>query len=156
MQFLFFLLLTASSTFHYGLALTFRAADISSLAVVEQQGMHYTDNGQTKPFEDIITSHGANAARVRVWTAGQYDLSYALALGKRVKAAGMTLVVDLHFSDTWADPGHQAIPSGWPTTLSGLNTEIYTYTQNVVQSFANQGTPIDILQVCVRPFLALG
>ncbi|OCH94306.1 arabinogalactan endo-1,4-beta-galactosidase [Obba rivulosa] len=139
-----FLLLTFLS---YSSALTFRGADISSLLVVEQQGVKISDNGQVQPFEDILRSHGLNTVRVRVWTAGQYDLSYGLQLAKRVKAAGLTLIVDLHFSDTWADPGHQAIPAAWPTTLSGLNTEIYTYTQNIVQSFAGQGTPIDILQV---------
>ncbi len=100
MRFLCLTLVVIASVFQYGRALTYRAADISSLVVVEQAGVHYTDNGQTKPFENIIVSHGANAARVRVWTAGQYSLNYAIALGKRVKAAGMTLVVDLHFSDT--------------------------------------------------------
>ena len=90
-------LLSAASSV---LSLTFRGADISSVAVVEQQGHQINDNGQTKPFENIITAHGANIARVRVWTAGQYNLQYALTMGKRIKAAGMTLVVDLHFSDT--------------------------------------------------------
>ncbi|KAI0751028.1 arabinogalactan endo-1,4-beta-galactosidase [Daedaleopsis nitida] len=128
-------------------ALTYRGADISSLTVVENSGVRYSDNGQVQPFENILRTHGMNTARVRIWTAGQYNLQYGLALAKRVKAAGMTLVVDLHYSDTWADPGHQSIPSTWPNDLDGLNTQIYTYTQNVVQSFANQGTPIDILQV---------
>ncbi|KAI0660764.1 arabinogalactan endo-1,4-beta-galactosidase [Cubamyces menziesii] len=128
-------------------ALTYKGADISSLTVVENAGVRFTDNGQVTPFETIIRNHGANTVRIRVWTAGQYNLQYGLALAKRVKAAGLTLVVDLHYSDTWADPGHQAIPAGWPTTLDGLNTQIWEYTQNVVQSFANQGTPIDILQV---------
>ncbi|TFY58553.1 hypothetical protein EVG20_g8098, partial [Dentipellis fragilis] len=131
----------------HSLALTYRGSDLSSLVVVENQGVHFTDNGSQQPFERILVNHGSNAARIRVWTAGQYDTSYALNLAKRVKAAGMTLIVDLHFSDTWADPGKQAIPSGWPTTLSGLNTQVYTYTQGIVQQFANQGTPIDILQV---------
>ncbi|EMD41055.1 glycoside hydrolase family 53 protein [Gelatoporia subvermispora B] len=128
-------------------ALNFRGADISSLIVVEDQGVQFTDNGQVRPFEDILRTHGLNTARVRVWTAGQYDLSYGLEMAKRIKGAGLTLIVDLHYSDTWADPGHQAIPAAWPTNLSGLNTEIYTYTQSIVQSFAAQGTPIDILQV---------
>lgn len=100
MRFLCLTLVAIASVLQYGRALTYRAADISSLVVVEQAGVHYTDNGQTKAFESIIVSHGANAARVRVWTAGQYSLSYAIALGRRVKVAGMTLVVDLHFSDT--------------------------------------------------------
>ncbi|KAI0720349.1 arabinogalactan endo-1,4-beta-galactosidase [Cerioporus squamosus] len=128
-------------------ALTYHGADISSLAVVEKQGVRYSDNGQGQPFETILKNHGMNAARIRIWTTGDYNLQYGLALARRVKAAGMTLIVDLHYSDTWADPGKQAIPSGWPTNLDGLNTQIYNYTLNLVQSFANQGTPIDILQV---------
>jgi len=46
-----------------------------------------------------------------------------------------------------ADPGHQSTPSGWPTTLAGLDTEIYTYTLDLVESFTNQGTPITILSL---------
>ncbi|KAI0638409.1 arabinogalactan endo-1,4-beta-galactosidase [Trametes polyzona] len=128
-------------------ALTYKAADISSLVVVENSGVRYSDGGKVTPFETILRNHGANTVRIRIWTAGQYNLQYGLALAKRVKAAGLTLVVDLHYSDTWADPGHQSIPSGWPQDLDGLNTKIWQYTQDVVQSFANQGTPIDILQV---------
>ncbi|KAI0717439.1 arabinogalactan endo-1,4-beta-galactosidase [Cerioporus squamosus] len=128
-------------------ALTYKGADISSLTVVENSGIRYTDGGKVTAFETIIKNHGANTVRIRVWTAGQYSLNYALALAKRVKAAGHTLVVDLHYSDTWADPSHQAIPSGWPTDLDGLNSEIWSYTQSVVKAFSDQGTPIDILQV---------
>ena len=80
--------------------LTYHGADISSLAVVERQGVHYSDNGQQQPFETILKNHGMNAARVRIWTAGDYNLQYGLALARRVKAAGMTLIVDLHYSDT--------------------------------------------------------
>lgn len=86
--------------FARALALTYRAADFSSLAVVEQSGARFSDNGQQLPFETILKNHGCNTARIRVWTTGQYNTAYALSLAKRVKAAGMTLVVDLHFSDT--------------------------------------------------------
>lgn len=141
---LFFALLPLLALFRCAFALNLKGADISSLIVVEDEGVHFTDNGQQLAFETILTNHGLNAARVRVWTAGQYDLSYALQLAKRIKAAGIILIVDLHFSDTCkkesryfdvrfyakfhdlgADPGHQAIPAGWPTTLSGLNTQVW-------------------------------
>ncbi|KAL4249699.1 Arabinogalactan endo-beta-1,4-galactanase [Abortiporus biennis] len=141
--YLFFALLFSLETY----ALTYKGSDLSSLAVVERNGVTFKDNGKTTPFETILKNHGSNAARIRIWTAGDYNLNYGLALAKRVKAAGMTLIVDLHYSDTWADPGKQAIPSGWPQDLNGLNTQIYTYTQSIVNSFKNQGTPIDILQV---------
>ena len=81
-------------------ALQYHGADFSSLLVVEAQGVHYTDGGSQKPFETILASHGANIARIRVWTAGQYTLPTALQLAKRAKAAGMALLVDLHYSDT--------------------------------------------------------
>ena len=80
-------------------ALQYRGADISSLSVVEKQGTTFTDEGNAFPFEKILSSHGCNSARIRVWTSGQYSLSSGLDLAKRVKAARMTLVVDLHFSD---------------------------------------------------------
>lgn len=97
---LFLVFLPLLALFQSALALNFRGADISSLIVVEDDGAHFTDNGQSLAFEKILVNHGLNAARVRVWTAGQYDLSYALQLAKRIKAAGITLIVDLHFSDT--------------------------------------------------------
>ncbi|KAI0058972.1 arabinogalactan endo-1,4-beta-galactosidase [Artomyces pyxidatus] len=129
------------------LALQYHGADISSVAVVEGNGITYKDiNGATGKLENILKNHGMNTARVRLWTSGTYSTSYGLALAKRIKAAGLTLIVDLHFSDTWADPGHQSIPSGWGTTVSQLNTAMYDYL-NTVQAFNNQGTPIDILQL---------
>ena len=82
------------------LSLALNGADFSSLAVLEQQGIHYTDNGATKPFETILASHGFNLARIRVWTAGDYTTDYALALAKRAKSAGMKILIDLHYSDT--------------------------------------------------------
>ncbi|KAF9027745.1 glycosyl hydrolase 53 [Hymenopellis radicata] len=59
----------------------------------------------------------------------------------------MSIMVDLHYSDTWADPGKQGIPSGWSTSLSSLNTQIYTYTLNVVQTFVNAGITPNFIQV---------
>lgn len=94
---LLLLLLTSITS---SLALTYRGSDFSSLAIVERNGVSFSDNGKVTPFETILKNHGSNAARVRIWTAGDYTLSYGLQLAKRIKAAGMTLIVDLHFSDT--------------------------------------------------------
>jgi len=133
-------------------ALTYHGADFSSLVNLENSGLVYKDSSSASgaKFETILHNHGANLARIRVWTStssSQYSLSYGLALAKRVVAAGMQVYVDLHYSDTWADPGHQAIPSSWPKDLAGLNTQIYTYTNSLVKSFAAQGTPISIIEI---------
>ncbi|TDL17634.1 arabinogalactan endo-1,4-beta-galactosidase [Rickenella mellea] len=127
-------------------ALTYKGADLSSLLQVEKAGVTFKDtNGATGKLENILKTHGMNTVRIRLWTSGTYDLNFGLTMAKRVKAAGLNLVVDLHFSDTWADPGHQSIPAGWGSTVSSLNTNIYNYAKSVVAAFIKQGTPIDIL-----------
>lgn len=81
-------------------ALPLNGADISSLPMLEGQGIKYSDGGVVKPFEQILASHGHKLARIRVWTAGTYTQSYAISLAKRAKAAGLKILVDLHYSDT--------------------------------------------------------
>lgn len=88
-----------------------------------------------------------NLARIRVWTAGSYVVSNAVTTARRAQAAGMKIYLDMHYSDTWADPGHQAIPKGWPTNLAGLNTQIFTYTQSVLSSFSSAGIPVEIISL---------
>ncbi|KAG7098796.1 hypothetical protein E1B28_000701 [Marasmius oreades] len=131
-------------------ALTYHGADYSSLINLEKSGRTYKDSGSTAKFDAILAKHGTNLARIRIWTSSSdanYDLNYGIQLAKRAKALGMKLLIDLHYSDTWADPGHQAIPSGWPTDLSGLNSKIYTYTKDLVSTFSAQGVPIDFIQI---------
>ncbi|KAF8875399.1 endogalactanase [Gymnopilus junonius] len=133
-------------------ALQYHGADFSSLINLESSGLVYKDSSSAPgaKFETILHNHGVNLARIRVWTStnnADYSLNYGLALAKRASAAGMQIFVDLHYSDIWADPGHQSIPSSWPTDLASLNTEIYTYTLNLVKSFSSQGTPISVIEI---------
>ncbi|RXW16187.1 hypothetical protein EST38_g9672 [Candolleomyces aberdarensis] len=131
-------------------AIQYRGADFSSLINLENQGIRYKVNGTTQPLETILRNHGCNLARIRIWTSNrdsEYSLNHGLALAKRAAAAGMDIYIDLHYSDTWADPGKQGIPSAWPKDLSGLNTQIYTYTRDVVLAFQNQGTPIKYIEL---------
>jgi arabinogalactan endo-1,4-beta-galactosidase len=124
-------------------AIQWRGADFSSLQTLENSGIRYKENGQTIPLEKILSNHGANLARIRVWTGNEYSLDYALNLAKRARSAGMEIMVDLHYSDscnlmcwslwssntdscTGADPGKQWIPNSWPKDLAGLNTKIWT------------------------------
>jgi arabinogalactan endo-1,4-beta-galactosidase len=84
-------------------ALTYRGADFSSLAVLEASGHTYQDSSSSAktPFEHILSGHGTNLARIRIWTdQAQYSLNYGLSLAKRAAAAGMSILVDLHYSDT--------------------------------------------------------
>ncbi len=93
--------------------LAYRGADFSSLLVVEAAGTKYSDGGSTKPFEQILASHGTNVARIRVWTAGAYQLPAALKLATRAKAAGMMILVDLHYSDTCSSHFDRTLQRGF-------------------------------------------
>ena len=92
-------------------ALQYKGADISSLLTLENKGKTFkSSSGIVMPFEKILSASGANSIRQRVWvnpSDGVYNLAYNIKLAQRVKSAGMSIYLDLHFSDTWADPGHQ-------------------------------------------------
>lgn len=92
-------------------ALTYKGVDWSSVLVEEEAGYKYkTTTGTTEALETILKSSGVNTVRQRVWvnpSGGTYDLDYNLEIAARAKAAGLEIYLDLHLSDTWADPGAQ-------------------------------------------------
>ncbi len=92
-----------------------------------------------------------NYARLKVWVNpadGFNDKAHVLATAKRVKAQGMKLLVDFHYSDSWADPGQQTKPAAWAGhTYSQLKTDVYHHTYDVLNALKAQGTTADMVQV---------
>ncbi|KAK8095950.1 uncharacterized protein PG998_002577 [Apiospora kogelbergensis] len=133
------------------LALTYKGVDWSSVAVEEKSGIQYkTSSGAAQPLEKILAANGVNIVRQRVWvnpSDGNYNLNYNLALAKRARAAGMEVYIDLHFSDTWADPANQRIPAGWPTNADDLAWRVYNYTLDVSNQFASAGIAPKIMSI---------
>lgn len=69
-------------------------------------------------------------------------------MAKRVKAAGMKLLLDFHYSDTWADPGKQYKPSAWKgADFTMLKDSVYNFTKTVIEALKAQGTTPDMVQV---------
>ncbi|KAF3060959.1 Arabinogalactan endo-beta-1,4-galactanase [Daldinia childiae] len=132
-------------------ALKYKGVDWSSVIVEEKAGISYTTtSGSAQPLEKIFKESGVNTVRQRVWVNprdGNYNVDYNLKLAKRAKAAGLGVYVDFHYSDTWADPGHQAIPSGWPTNIDDLAWKLYNYTLDVSNQFAAAGTSPTIISI---------
>ncbi|KAJ4245257.1 hypothetical protein NW762_014127 [Fusarium torreyae] len=132
------------------LALTYKGADWSSVTIEEKKGIKYTNGGSAQPLEKILAANGVNSVRQRVWvnpSNGDYNLDYNLKLAKRAKAAGLSVYLTLHFSDTWADPANQKIPSGWPTGIDDLAWKLYNYTQEVSNAFQSAGVPPAIISI---------
>lgn len=123
-------------------ALQYRVMDWSSLLIEEERNGVYYQNvqGVVQPLEQILTENGVNMVRQRVWTgSGDYGIDYNIKLAQRAKAAGLMFGLNLHYSDTWTNPGLQDIPSGWPTDISGLANKVWDYTTEVCNSFTNAG-----------------
>jgi arabinogalactan endo-1,4-beta-galactosidase len=134
-----------------GQARFMKGADISFLEEVEEGGGVYTEGGMVADPLDIFDGHGLNCIRLRVWVdpAGGYcDLESTLRMAARVKARGMGLLIDLHYSDTWADPGHQTMPAAWSGAAGdALLDSVRDYTGSVVAALIARGTPPDVVQI---------
>ena len=127
-----------------------RGADLSFEPQEEAAGAHFTDAGAPGSALQILNNHGLNYVRLRLWVnppPGYSNLTSDLAMARRIKAAGDKLYLDIHYSDFWADPQHQIIPAGWPQDLAGLTTTVQNYTQQVIQAFAAQHTPVDMVSI---------
>ncbi|OTA64710.1 glycoside hydrolase family 53 protein [Hypoxylon sp. EC38] len=145
------LFLTLSSLTAVQAALKYKGVDWSSVIVEEKAGISYTTtSGTTEPLEKILVESGVNTVRQRVWVNprdGNYNLDYNLKLAQRAKAVGLDVYIDFHYSDTWADPGHQAIPSGWPTNIDDLAWKLYNYTLDSLNAFAAAGISPNIVSI---------
>jgi arabinogalactan endo-1,4-beta-galactosidase len=132
-------------------ALAIRGADISFTLQEYQAGKRFSDHGRVRQVEEILVDHGANYARLRLWVnppPGYSNLETTLAMAGRARRAGMKILLDLHYSDFWADPGHQTIPAAWQSQdLATLTKTVHDYTRTVIQTFARHGTPVDMVQI---------
>ncbi|MFF2361337.1 glycosyl hydrolase 53 family protein [Streptomyces sp. NPDC058122] len=132
--------------------LSVKGSDISSLAKSEAYGGVYkTGSGTTGDALAILKSSGMNYARLKVWVNpadGYNNKARVLAMAKRIKAQGMKLLVDFHYSDTWADPGKQTKPAAWSGhSYSQLKTDVYNHTYDVLNALKAQGTTADMVQI---------
>ena len=135
----------------------FVGGDISMLPKYEEAGVAYK-NQDGATVQDVIAffkQEGMNAMRVRLFVdpskdkdkAVCQDLDYVKKLGKRIKDAGLQLMLDFHYSDTWADPGKQWTPDAWKTLNDEqLNEKIYEYTKDCLQQMTAAGAKPDFIQ----------
>jgi arabinogalactan endo-1,4-beta-galactosidase len=136
------------------IASMFLGADLSALERIEQAGGLFREGGQPGDAIAILRAHGASGFRLRLFVNPNdsevqvNDLVYTVRMAGRVKSAGSRLLLDLHYSDTWADPGHQVTPAAWASLpFDTLEQQVETYTADVMTRLKQAGALPDIVQV---------
>ena len=133
----------------------FYGADLSYVNEMDDCGAVYYDKNNTqKDVYEIFSDEGANLARYRLWHNPQWtsysNLSDVKKSIKRAKDNGLFVLLDFHYSDTWADPGKQTIPAAWLLLVDdtpALAQELYDYTYEVLDELYKEGLAPDIVQV---------
>ncbi|HTP07544.1 MAG TPA: glycosyl hydrolase 53 family protein [Anaerolineae bacterium] len=133
-------------------SLSMLGADVSSVQRALELGQKfYNASGTQQDPLDILKGVGVNYIRLRVWNnpvSGYNNKAKVLAYAQTVKAKGLKLMIDFHYSDTWADPGHQSKPAAWAShNIAQLQTDVYNYTYDVCNSLKAQGTTPDSVQI---------
>ena len=140
-----------------------RGVDVSTLYDLEADGaLFYNASGTQKDMLTILSESGVNWIRLRVWnnpssstaTPGLANYGYctiakAASIGARAKALGMKILLDLHYSDTWADPSYQLVPYEWRSysTVSTLASAMADFTTDCLQTMADAGADVDMIQI---------
>jgi len=129
-----------------------RGADVGWLSEMEASGRVWRDsNGVQKDLLDILPDYCINSIRLRVWVnpqggwSGRQDV---INLSKRAVAKGYRLMIDFHYSDSWADPGQQNKPAAWADyTMQQLVQAVYDHTFDVLSALKAEGITPEWVQV---------
>ena len=133
----------------------FYGADLSYVNEMEDCGATYKNiDGTESDVYTIFNNAGANLARYRLWHNPQWteysnfqDVKKGI---QRSKNANMKVLLDFHYSDTWADPSRQLIPQAWIDQIDdteALGELLYNYTYNTLNALSNDNLLPDIVQV---------
>lgn len=140
------------------LAETFaNGADVGWLPQMEATGFKFYDDDKTEQdCLQILKDHGIDSIRLRMWvnpdmtskTDGHCSTEEVVAMAKRANDMGFRIMIDLHYSDSWADPGKQVIPAAWANdTIDELVAHVSSYTTEVMQALQNEGVTPEWVQI---------
>lgn len=128
-------------------------ADLSYVNEMEDCGAVYRDRGKPQDPFKLFARKGANLVRVRLWHNPEWTqystLSDARKTIRRAKEQGMPVLLDFHYSDTWADPERQEIPNAWShiESTEALGQALYDYTFATLAALAEDNLLPEMVQV---------
>lgn len=133
-----------------------RGFDASMVSYLEENGAVYYDkqNQSCDPLA-ALKECGVNWVRLRLWhtpdssSCGDNDLARTLKAAVRAKALGLKVLLDFHYSDTWADPGNQTAPNAWKniSSVQKMAAAVKEYTASVLNDFSEKNALPDMVQI---------
>lgn len=128
-----------------------KGVDISTLLQVEDNGGVFKENGVVKDPFQIFKDHQIDYIRLKLWhtPAENYNnLQKVLLAAERIKTNDLKFLLNIHYSDWWADPANQTKPAAWNgLTVEQLKDSIYTYTRSVLSTLKANNTLPDMVQI---------
>lgn len=133
-----------------------KGADVSWLPQMEASGYKFYDSdGSQKDCLQLLKERGMNTIRLRVFVnpsndkrSGHCSPEETIAMAVRVQKMGMRIMIDFHYSDTWADPGHQTKPAAWANlSFEDLKKEVYKHTFEVLSDLKKKGVTPEWVQI---------
>lgn len=133
-----------------------KGADVSWLPQLEALGYKfYNDQGTEQDLLEILKEHGIDSIRLRAFvnpsddpSNGHNSTEEVVALASRVSALGFRLMIDFHYSDSWADPGKQVTPAAWANdNLEQLKVRVSEYTSEVLNALKTAGVTPEWVQI---------
>lgn len=119
-----------------------KGADVGWLPQMEATGYKFYDtNGKTKDALQLLKDRGMNSVRLRVWVnpnddkaSGHCSPAETVAMAVRAQKMGMRIMINFHYSDSWADPAKQFKPKAWENhSFEQLLTDVYNHTFEVLR-----------------------
>lgn len=129
-----------------------KGADISWVTQMEKDGVKfYNAEGEETDCFELMKGLGFDAIRLRVWVnpeegwCGKEDV---LEKAARAYNLGMRLMIDFHYSDTWADPGTQNPPAAWKNyTVEEMTSAVSAHTKDVLSALSDLGIGVEWVQI---------
>ncbi len=118
--------------------LEIKGADLSYLPEIRQSGILLKNaDGLVEDALLSLKKAGVNTIRLRLWKnpiSPNSSFQSVKSLSQEIKSMGLKLMLSVHYSDTWADPGQQKKPLQWENlSLPSLKDSVSAYTQKIVR-----------------------
>lgn len=129
-----------------------KGADVGWLTQMETSGIKfYNASGTQQECMQILKGLGMNSIRLRVWvnpSGGWNGQTDVVNKAVRAKNLGFRVMIDFHYSDSWADPGQQTKPAAWSSHgIAQLRTDVANHTTAVLNALKSAGVTPEWVQV---------